>query len=220
MTDVARQKYPFSLPELPYSYGALEPHLDEQTMRIHHDGHHATYVTKLNEALSAEPTLHTLTLLELLRGTDKLPEKIRAAVRNNGGGHYNHELFWHSLAPNNSAGGREPRGGLGAAITGAFGSFEKFREKFNDLAGKHFASGWVALVQERGTDKLALAELKDHEVPPLGERTPILIVDVWEHAYYLKFQNRRPEFLTAFWNVVDWAKVEDRFNRSRAATRV
>jgi Fe-Mn family superoxide dismutase len=219
MPDVTRQTYPFSLPELPYPYTALEPHLDEQTMRIHHDKHHKTYVDKLNEALAKESELQKLTLIELLRGLDKLPDSVRTAVRNNGGGHYNHDLFWNSLAPAGDSVPREPRGELAQALNAQFGSFAQFREKFTDLAAKHFASGWVALVLA-SDGKLALVDLKDHEVPKLGEQTPLLIVDVWEHAYYLKFQNRRPEFLAAFWNVLDWNKAEERFSRGRTATRV
>jgi Fe-Mn family superoxide dismutase len=221
MPDVSRQTYPFTLPDLPYPAGALEPHLDEKTMRIHHDAHHATYVNKLNEALAREPELQQLALIELLRGVDKLPEPVRAAVRNNGGGHFNHDLFWNSLAPASaSATAREPRGELGKSLAASFGSLAKFREKFTTVAAGHFASGWVALVHEHAAGKLSIADLKDHDVPRLAETTPILIVDVWEHAYYVKFQNRRPEFLAAFWNVVDWNKAEERYSRSRTATRV
>lgn len=221
MPDVTRQTYPFTLPDLPYPYAALEPHLDEQTLRIHHDKHHRSYVDKLNEALAKEPELQKLTLLDLLRGVDKLPASVRLAVGNNGGGHYNHDLFWNSLAPASSSGApREPRGDLAQAITAQFGAFGKFREQFTELAGKHFASGWVALVLTHADGKLALVDLKDHEVPALDAHTPLLIVDVWEHAYYLKFQNRRPEFLAAFWQVVDWAKTGERFTLGRAAGRV
>jgi Fe-Mn family superoxide dismutase len=221
MPDVARQTYPFTLPDLPYPYAALEPHIDEATMRVHHDKHHKTYVDKLNEALAKEPELQKLTLVELLSGIDKLPEAVRAAVRNNGGGHYNHDLFWNSLSPAGaSTAAREPRGELGKALAAQFGAFEKFREKFTDAAAKHFASGWVALVLEHAGARLGIVDLKDHDVPKLTEASPLLIVDVWEHAYYLKFQNRRPEFLVAFWKVVDWQKAEDRFVRSRAAARV
>lgn len=221
MPDVTRQTYPFSLTDLPYPYAALEPHLDETTMRIHHDKHHKVYVDKLNEALSSEPELQKLTLLALLSGLDKLPVSVRTAVKNNGGGHYNHDLFWNSLAPASSSGApREPRGELAKALAAQYGAFAKFKEQFTEAAAKHFASGWVALVREHRGGKLALADLKDHEVPPLQTSTPLLIVDVWEHAYYVKFQNRRPEFLAAFWNVVDWTAVEERFNRSRAAAGV
>jgi superoxide dismutase, Fe-Mn family len=221
MPDVTRQTYPFSLPDLPYPHDALEPHLDEQTLRIHHGKHHKSYVDKLNEALAKEPELQSLTLTELLRGIDKLPESVRTAVKNNAGGHYNHDLFWNSLAPaSTSSAPREPRGDLAQAITAQYGSFGKFREQFTELAGKHFASGWVALVLAHAGGKLAIVDLKDHEVPKLAENTPLLIVDVWEHAYYLKFQNRRPEFLSAFWNVVDWDKTAERFKQGRTASGV
>jgi len=220
MPDVSRQTYPFSLPDLPYPYGALEPHFDETTMRLHHDKHHKTYVDKLNEALARQPDLQKLTLIELLRGVDKLPDAVRTAVKNNGGQHYNHDLFWNSLAPAGGSGAeREPQGELGKAIAAEFGSFASFREKFTDMAVKHFASGWVALVRDRG-GKLQILELHDQQVPKPWELTPIFIIDVWEHAYYVKFQNRRPEFLAAFWHVVDWAKANERFAHGRTATPV
>jgi Fe-Mn family superoxide dismutase len=221
MPDVPRQSYPFSLPDLPYAYDALEPHIDETTMRIHHDKHHKTYVDKLNEAVSKKPELQKLTLTELLSDLDKLPDDVRGPVRNNGGGHYHHDLFWNSLSPEAARGaGRAPSGDLAAAIDSSFGSFDRFREQFTDAAVKHFASGWVALVRERNSGKLAIADLKDHDAPPLRERIPILIVDVWEHAYYVKFQNRRAEFIAAFWNVVDWGKTAGRFGNDRAAAGV
>lgn len=220
MTEAARQTYPFNLPDLPYPYGALEPHIDEATMRLHHDKHHKTYVDKLNEALAKSPELQKLTLIELLRGVDKLPDAVRTAVTNNGGQHFNHDLFWNSLAPAGNAGAaREPQGELAKAIAAEFGSFAAFREKFSDTAVKHFASGWVSLVVESG-GKLAIVELHDQQVPKPWQSTPIFIVDVWEHAYYVKYQNRRPEFLAAFWNVVDWNKAEQRFTRSRTAAGV
>lgn len=220
MPDVSRQTYPFSLPDLPYPYSALEPHIDETTMRLHHDKHHKTYVDKLNEALATEPELQKIALIELLKGVDKLPATLRTAVKNNGGQHFNHDLFWNSLGPASASGAtREPRGELGKAIAADFGSFQAFRDKFTDAAVKHFASGWVALVLERG-GKLAITELHDQQVPTPWESAPIFIVDVWEHAYYVKYQNRRPDFLAAFWNVVDWGKAEDRFSRGRSGTRV
>jgi Fe-Mn family superoxide dismutase len=216
MTDVLRQTYPFSLPDLPYPYGALEPHIDEATMRVHHDKHHKAYVDKLNDALAKQPELQKLTLVELLRGVDKLPAGVSTAVKNNGGQHCNHDLFWNSLAPPSGA-GNEPKGALADAITAEFGSVTAFREKFSDIAAKHFASGWVALVREQ-SGKLQIMELHDQLVPKPWECTPLFIVDVWEHAYYLKYQNRRPEFLAAFWNVVDWKKAEERFAAGRTAT--
>ena len=220
MPDVARQTYPFSLPDLPYPYAALEPHIDEATMRLHHDKHHKTYVDKLNDALGKEPELQKLTLTELLQCADKLPDMLRSAVKNNGGQHFNHDLFWNSLAPASSSGNaREPRGELGKAIAAEFGSFQAFREKFSDVAVRHFASGWVSLV--RGNDgKLAILELHDQQVPTPWDAAPIIIIDVWEHAYYVKYQNRRPEFVAAFWNVVDWGKAEERFARGRPGTGV
>jgi Fe-Mn family superoxide dismutase len=217
MPDVTRQTYPFSLPDLPYPYDALEPHVDQATMRVHHDKHHKTYVDKLNEAVAGEPDLHSLTLTELLVGADKLPAGIRAAVRNNGGGHYNHDLFWNCMSP---AAQREPRGELGKALETQYGGFDGFRGKFTDVAAKHFASGWVALVFAHASRQLEIVDLKDHEPPRLADSTALLIVDVWEHAYYLKYQNRRPEFLAAFWNVVDWAGIEERYARGRATAGV
>jgi Fe-Mn family superoxide dismutase len=206
--DVSRQTYPFRLPDLPYPYAALEPHIDETTLRLHHREHHATYVKKLNEALAGDPQLQQLSLAQLLRDTDKLPQAVRTAVRNNGGGHLNHDLFWNSLAP---APSRAPGGTLGEAITKDFGSFETFKEKFGEAAGKHFASGWVALALDHASKRLAIVDLQDHEVLLDTEATSILILDVWEHAYYLKYQNRRPDYIGAWWNVVNWDAVARRF---------
>jgi superoxide dismutase, Fe-Mn family len=208
--NVLRQTYPFNLPDLPYAYEALEPHIDAKTLRIHHREHHGTYVKKLNEALSGDTALQRLTLTELLRDVDKLPEEIRAAVKNNGGGHLNHDLFWRSMTP---ATLREPRGALAEALTRDFGSFEAFRTKFSDVAAKHFASGWVALVLGHGIKKLGIVSLKDHEIVRAHEATTIFILDVWEHAYYVKYQNRRPEFIAAFWNVVDWPQASENYSR-------
>jgi Fe-Mn family superoxide dismutase len=217
MPDVSRQTYPFSLPDLPYPYEALEPHIDATTMRLHHDKHHKTYVDKLNEALAKDPELQRLTLIELLRGVDKLPEALRTAVRNNGGQHYNHALYWQSLAPPGRA-AREPDGEVGGLIAAEFGSFATFRERFTDAAVKHFGSGWVALALAQG--KLRILDLHDQQVPSPWEHTPLLIVDVWEHAYYVKYQNRRPEYLAALWHLVDWAQAEERFVRGRTGGAV
>jgi Fe-Mn family superoxide dismutase len=215
-TDVSRQTYPFSLPELPYAYEALEPHIDATTMRLHHDKHHQTYVTKLNEALAKETGLHSKTLADLLRGVDKLPAEIRTAVRNNGGGHLLHDIFWNGLAPAESAGGaRAPGGALAAAISASFGSLEDFRKKFSDASAKHFASGWVTLAHDPKSRKLEIVNLKDHDTVLPRNQAHLLILDVWEHAYYVKYQNRRPEFIEAFWNVVDWPSVERRFAERR-----
>jgi len=213
--NVSRQTYPFNLPDLPYAYDALEPHIDGKTLRIHHHEHHGTYVKKLNEALSGTAQLQKLTLAELLSDTDKLPAEVRAAVKNNGGGHFNHDLFWRSMTPSTS---HEPRGELATALEQIFGSVEAFRTKFSDTAAKHFASGWVALVH--ATKKLVIVELKDHEVVSAADATVIFILDVWEHAYYVKYQNRRPEFITAFWQIVDWVRALERFSRCSAASGV
>ena len=215
--SVSRQTYPFALPDLPYAYEALEPHLDAPTLRIHHQKHHATYVNKLNEALSTEASLQKLTLAQLLRDTAKLPESVRTAVKNNGGGHLNHDLFWKSMAPAPST---APRGALGEAIERDFGSLDAFRKKFSDASARHFASGWVALSHDHASRKLAIVDLKDHEVLQGSDATAILILDVWEHAYYLKYQNRRPEFTDAFWNVVDWSRAAERFEHGSASASV
>ncbi|MEJ0084159.1 MAG: superoxide dismutase [Pseudomonadota bacterium] len=212
--DVTRQKYPFTLPDLPYAYDALEPHLDQKTLQLHHREHHATYVKKLNEALAKEETLQQLTLAQLLRDPDKLPPAVRTAVINNGGGHLLHDLFWNSLAP---APAKAPSSAFGKALNDSFGSLEDFRKKFSAAAAGHFASGWVALTVEHATRKLAIEALKDHTVPRPGDKTAVLILDVWEHAYYLKFQNRRPEFIEAFWNVANWAHADELFVSAKAA---
>jgi superoxide dismutase, Fe-Mn family len=206
--DVSRQTYPFSLPELPYAYDALEPHVDQQTLRTHHREHHATYVKKLNEALAKETAFHSTTLNDLLLNSNKLPEATRLAVRNNGGGHYNHDFFWNSMSPGVA---REPGGMLADGIGAAFGSFSGFRQKFSEAAEKHFASGWIALAFDPKSRELQISHLKDHETLLPRGHVGLLILDVWEHAYYLKYQNRRPEFIEAFWNVVDWTYAEERF---------
>lgn len=212
--DVTHQKYPFTLPDLPYAYDALEPHLDQKTLQLHHREHHATYVKKLNEAVATEAALQQPTLAQLLRDADKLPAAVRTAVINNGGGHVLHDLFWKSLAPGP---GRLPQGALADALRDSFRSFDEFREKFSAAAAKHFASGWVALTVEHASKKLAIEELKDHAVPPAGVKTAVFILDVWEHAYYLKFQNRRPEFIEAFWKVADWAHASELYAGAIAA---
>ena len=209
-TDVSRQTYPFSLPPLPYAYDALEPHIDAKTMQLHHDKHHQTYVTKLNEALEKDTAQHSKTLTDLLRDLDKLPEAVRVAVRNNGGGHLLHDIFWNSMAAKPA---REPGGALAAAIEKSFGSFADFKKKFSDASAKHFASGWVTLADDPHSGALEIVDLKDHEtVVPRG-MNHLMILDVWEHAYYMKYQNRRPEFIEAFWNVVNWEYAEQRLSR-------
>jgi superoxide dismutase, Fe-Mn family len=218
MTDVSRQTYPFSLPALPYGFDALEPHIDAKTLQIHHDKHHQTYVTKLNEALEKEPALHSTTLVDLLRDPTKLPDAVRTPVKNNGGGHLLHDFFWNVMAPGQRGGGGEPQGELAQAIQAAFGSFADFRKKFSDAAAKHFASGWVALALDPKTQALEIVNLKDHETLEPRGQIGLIIIDVWEHAYYVKYQNRRPEFIEAFWNVVNWANAGERFSRGRTRT--
>jgi superoxide dismutase, Fe-Mn family len=207
--EAAQQTYPFTLTDLPYGYDALEPHIDQKTLQVHHRGHHATYVKKLNEALAKNAELQKLTLAELLRDTQKIPADIRTAVINNGGGHLNHDIFWSSMTPR---GGKQPQGALADAIAKDFGSFEEFRKKFGAAAAAHFASGWVALSLDVATKKLEVAELHEHTVLEPGTKQALLILDVWEHAYYLKYQNRRPEFIEGFWNVANWAHAAALFD--------
>ncbi len=211
--EAFRQTYPFALADLPYAYDALEPHIDQKTLQVHHRGHHATYVKKLNEAVAKHSGLHRLTLADLLRDLDKVPAEIRTAVKNNGGGHLNHDLFWNTMAP---AAPKKPAGALAEALEAGFGSFDKFREKFSDVAAKHFASGWVSLALDLATRKLEIVELHEHAVLAPGAKAALLILDVWEHAYYLKYQNRRPEFIEAFWNVVNWPHAAEILERAGA----
>ena len=211
LPDAARQTYPFALPDLPYAYDALEPHIDQKTLQVHHRGHHATYVKKLNEALAKHPELQRLTLAELLRDVKNIPADIRTAVTNNGGGHLNHDIFWNSMTPRAE---KLPQGALAQAFTQHFGSFEEFRKKFSERAANHFASGWVALSLDLATRKLEIAELHEHAVLEPGARACLLILDIWEHAYYLKYQNRRAEFIEAFWNVVNWAQAAENYERA------
>ncbi|CAM4137411.1 superoxide dismutase [Saccharibacillus endophyticus] len=197
----------FELPALPYSNDALEPHIDAQTMEIHHDRHHNTYVTNLNAALESAPELQSKSLEELIGDIDSVPESIRTAVRNNGGGHHNHSLFWTVIGPN---GGGAPSGDLAAAIDSDLGGFDKFKEDFAKAATTRFGSGWAWLVV--GKDgKLAVTSTPNQDSPIMEGQTPILGLDVWEHAYYLKFQNKRPDYISTFWNVVNWDEVSKRF---------
>jgi len=197
----------YTLPPLPYPTNALEPHIDAQTMEIHHGKHHNAYVTNLNAALEKAPELADKSLDDLLRNLNSVPEAVRTAVRNNGGGHWNHSQFWKTMAPN--AGGA-PTGKLAAAIDAAFGNFEKFKEAFNAAGGGRFGSGWVWLVNEGG--KLAITSTPNQDNPLMdGKPAPLLGNDVWEHAYYLKYQNRRPDYLKAWWNTVNWDEVGKRF---------
>jgi Fe-Mn family superoxide dismutase len=197
----------FELAPLPYASSALEPHIDQQTMEIHHDKHHAAYVTNLNKALENYPELQNKSLADLLTSLDSLPEAIRAAVRNNGGGHMNHTVFWDSMASN--AGG-EPTGELAAAINAAFGSFDAFKTQFQQAGMTRFGSGWAwLLVAPDGT--VSITSTPNQDNPIMEGKKGILGVDVWEHAYYLKYQNRRADYLSAWWNVVNWAVVAERY---------
>jgi len=197
------------LPALPYAPDALEPHIDAQTMTIHHDKHHAAYVNNLNAALEKAPELADKPILELVKSLDSVPESIRAAVRNNGGGHLNHSMFWEIMTPGGAA---QPSGALCEAINAAFGSFEGFKTQFNDAGVKRFGSGWVWLVKD-GDGKLQIVSTPNQDNPVMEGHTPILGNDVWEHAYYLKHQNLRPKYLETWWNVVNWDKVGEIYAR-------
>ena len=196
----------YELPKLPYAFDALEPHIDARTMEIHHGKHHATYVNTLNGAIEKHADLASKSVEDLLRGIDQVPEDIRTVVRNHGGGHANHSLFWQVMGPD---GGGPPTGALADAIASAFGSFESFKEKLTDAATKRFGSGWGWLTA--GGGKLEVSSSANQDSPLMEGKTPLLGVDVWEHAYYLNYQNRRPDYLKAWWNVVNWAEVARRF---------
>jgi Fe-Mn family superoxide dismutase len=196
----------YSVPPLPYDYGALEPHIDERTMQIHHDKHHQAYVDKVNAALEGTEWADR-PIEEVLTNLGSLPDDKRTAVRNNGGGHYNHTLFWESMGP---AGGGEPDGDLGAAIGEAFGSFADFQSKLKDAGVNQFGSGWAWLVLDGGS--LAVVSTANQDNPISDGKTALLGVDVWEHAYYLTYQNRRPDYIDAWWNTVDWGRVAERFS--------
>ena len=195
----------YQVPPLPYDYDALEPHIDAQTMTLHHDKHHQAYVDKANDALAGGP-LDGKPIEEVIANLGDVPEDKRGAVRNNGGGHLNHSLFWESMSPN---GGGAPDGDLGNAIDAAFGSFDAFKEQFEAAGVARFGSGWAWLVVDGGT--LKITSTANQDSPLTDGQTPLLGNDVWEHAYYLKYQNRRPEYLKAWWNVVDWSKVAERY---------
>ncbi len=198
----------FTLPPLPYDYGALEPHIDEQTMRIHHDKHHDAYVKNLNAALENHPDLQKKSIEALLGSLDAVPEAARTAVRNNGGGHANHTMFWEIMAP---GGAREPEGKLADAIKSAFGGFAPFKEQFAKACAGRFGSGWGWLVAD-GKGGLSIESTPNQDTPLMSGKRPILGCDVWEHAYYLKYQNRRPDYGTAWWNGVNWTEVGRRFD--------
>jgi Fe-Mn family superoxide dismutase len=194
------------LPPLPYDYTALEPHIDEQTMRIHHDKHHATYVNNLNGALEKHPDLQKKSIEDLLRGINSVPEDIRTVVRNNGGGHANHTMFWEIMGPKGSG---QPTGAIADAIKAAFGGFDQFKEQFAKAGVGRFGSGWAWLIDAAG--KLVIESSANQDSPLMEGKKPILGLDVWEHAYYLKYQNRRPDYIAAWWNVVNWDAVNKRF---------
>jgi Fe-Mn family superoxide dismutase len=196
----------YTLPQLPYAYNALEPHIDARTMEIHHTKHHQAYINNANNALKDHPALEALSVEELIKDLSKVPEAIRTVVRNNAGGHANHSLFWTVMAPN--AGG-EPTDELSAAINHAFGSFAQFKEKFSAAAAGRFGSGWAWLVVSGG--QLDVMSTPNQDSPLMEGKTPILGLDVWEHAYYLHYQNRRPDYIAAWWNVVNWAEVARRY---------
>ncbi len=204
------KKMAFELPQLPYAYDALEPHIDKETMNIHHTKHHNTYVTNLNNALQGNEELQSKSVEELVSNLDAVPEAIRTAVRNNGGGHANHSLFWQLLSPN---GGGAPSGELADAITKKFGSFESFKEEFGKAATGRFGSGWAWLVVNNG--ELEVTSTANQDSPLSEGKTPVLGLDVWEHAYYLKYQNRRPEYITSFWNVVNWDEASKRYSAAK-----
>ncbi|MCX8088273.1 MAG: superoxide dismutase [Meiothermus ruber] len=199
--------YPFKLPELGYPKDALEPYIDALTMEIHHGKHHAAYVNNLNAALEKHPELHSWSLEDLLTKIDQVPEDIRTAVRNNGGGHHNHTLFWDILTP---GGSKEPTGKLAEAINATFGSFEELKAKLTQAGATRFGSGWAWLVKDKD-GKLQVYSTANQDSPLMEGHTPLLGIDVWEHAYYLKYQNRRPDYLAAIWNVINWDKVASRF---------
>ena len=200
----------YELPNLPYAYDALEPHIDQATMEFHHDKHHATYVEKTNAALEKYPELAEKTIEELVADLNSVPEEIRTAIRNNGGGHANHSFFWEILSPN---GGGEPTGALKEDIDATFGSFDKFKEEIETAGAGQFGSGWAWLVLNNG--KLEVTATANQDSPLTDGKTPLFGVDVWEHAYYLNYQNKRPAYLKAVWNVVNWEEVAKRYEAAK-----
>ena len=211
----------FTVPDLPYPHDALEPHIDARTMQTHHGKHHNAYVTKLNDAVAWHPDLEARTVEDLISGLNSVPPEIRAAVRNNGGGHVNHSLFWSIMSPD---GGGKPTGDLAGAIDSSFVSFDKFKESFTTAAATRFGSGWAWLgIKENRT--LCISSTPNQDTPLMKGQvdcvcTPLLGLDVWEHAYYLNYQNRRPDYIAAWWNVVNWTAVADRFTRAKSAVAV
>ncbi|HLJ56976.1 MAG TPA: superoxide dismutase [Chthonomonadaceae bacterium] len=200
----------YTVPPLPYDYAALEPHIDEQTMRIHHDKHHAAYVTNLNAALKDSPNLSASSVEALIADLNAVPEAIRTAVRNNGGGHANHTFFWEIMKPGGPA---APSGALADAINGTFGDLDTLKKQVNEAGAKRFGSGWTWLVADGG--RIAVMSTPNQDSPIMEGKTPLLGIDVWEHAYYLKYQNRRPDYLTAWWNVVNWNEVAARLTAAK-----
>jgi Fe-Mn family superoxide dismutase len=203
----------FQLPPLPYDYNALEPYIDEMTMRIHHDKHHAAYVTNANAALETNATLQAKSVEDLLRNIESVPEAIRTAIRNNAGGHANHTLFWEIMTP---GGAKEPTGALAQDMNAAFGSFDAFKEQFTKAGATRFGSGWAWLVVTKD-GKLAVYSTANQDSPLMQGDTPILGMDVWEHAYYLKYQNRRPDYMNAFFSVINWDKVAANYAAAKGA---
>jgi Fe-Mn family superoxide dismutase len=201
----------YELPPLPYDYNALEPYIDAQTMQLHHDKHHQTYVTNLNNALQGQSQFENMPIEDLIRNINQVPENVRVAVRNNGGGHVNHSMFWQIMKSN---GGGEPTGDIASAIASTFGSFDALKQQFNDAGAKRFGSGWAWLVMD-GNGNLSVTSTANQDSPLIDGIYPIMGNDVWEHAYYLKYQNRRPEYLAAWWNVVNWDEVNRRYARAR-----
>ena len=202
----------FELPPLPYDYNALEPYIDTQTMQIHHDKHHQAYVTNLNNALQGQDQLASMSVDDLLRNINQVPDSIRTAVRNNAGGHSNHTMFWNIMKPNS---GGQPTGDLASAIQQVFGSFDAFKAALNDAGTKRFGSGWAWLVLD-SSGKLQVISTANQDSPLMDGLYPVMGNDVWEHAYYLKYQNRRPEYLNAWWNVVNWDEVARRYEQARS----
>jgi Fe-Mn family superoxide dismutase len=198
--------YPFKLPELGYAFNALEPHIDARTMEIHHGKHHAAYTNNLNAALEKHPDLQQKSIEDLIKGINSVPEEIRTAVRNNGGGHINHTMFWEIMGPGK---GGAPSGAVGDAITSSFGSFDTFKEQFAKAGVGRFGSGWAWLIDAGG--KLVIESTANQDSPLMEGKKPLLGLDVWEHAYYLKYQNKRPDYIAAWWNVVNWDAVNARF---------
>ena len=198
------------LPKLPYAYDALEPHIDKETMTLHHDKHHQAYVTNLNAAIEKHPELASKSALDLIKDLSKVPDDIKAAVRNNGGGHVNHTMFWTIMGPGK---GGAPTGRIGEAITSTFGDFEAFKKSFNEAGTKQFGSGWVWLVRT-SAGKLEIVSTPNQDNPISSGSAPIFGNDVWEHAYYLKYQNRRADYLGAWWNVVNWDEINKRLDEA------